>query len=116
MELMNNPKRIVCVVPETKALPLATGLHKEKQIDSANIHRGRGRSTQIRAEQTFGEYTEMEVVTVLVDGNRAEEIFEYLYYEMGLDKTRGGFLYQVPAVKSTRYQLPDVPEEEGAEQ
>ena len=112
MELMNDPKRIVCVVPETKALPLATGLHKDKHIESANIHRGRGRSTQVRAEQTFGQYTEMEVVTVLVDGNRADEIFEYLYFEMGLDKQRGGFLYQVAVVKSTQYRLPDIPEEE----
>jgi len=112
MELMNNPKRIVCVVPETKALPLAAGLHKEKHIESANIHRARGRSTQVQTEHSFGKYAEMEVVTVLVDGDRAEEIFEYLYYEMGLDKERGGFLYQVAAIKSTQYRLPDIPEEE----
>ena len=114
MDLMNNPKRIVCVVPETKALPLATGLHKDKHIESANIHRGRGRSTKVRAEQTFGEYTEMEMVSVLVEADRAEEIFEYLYFEMGLDKQRGGFLYQISELKSTIYKLPDIPEEEEA--
>lgn len=114
MALMNNPKRIVCVVPETKALPLATGLHKDKHIESVNIHRSRGRSAQVLTEQTFGEYTEMEALTVLVDGDRADEIFEYLYFEMGLDKQRGGFLYQVSEDKATRYKLPDIPEEEEA--
>ena len=116
MNIVTDSKRITCAVPETKAVDLVRLLHKDKGIHSANIHRGRGRSSNIRQEQTFGKYVEVEIVTVIVDSDRADEIFEFMYFAAGLDSQYGGFIYQVPVVKSTVYKLPDdVAEEEEEE-
>lgn len=46
-----------------------------------------------------------------IEAERADEIFEFLYFEAGLDHTHGGFLYQVPVVQSTVFKLPDIPAE-----
>ena len=112
VEFVTHPKKIVCVLLQGNASEIIARLHEEKGVDSCDIHRGRGRSTALKKNQTYGEYVEVEVISVEIEAERADEIFEFLYYEAGLDHTNGGFLYQVPVVQSTVFKLPDIPEEE----
>ncbi len=112
MDFVTHIKKIVCVFLQGNASEVIDRLHKEKGVDTCEINRGRGRSTTIHKNQTYGEYVEVEVVTVEIEAERADEIFEFLYFEAGLDHTNGGFLYQVPVAQSTVFKLPDIPKEE----
>ena len=111
MEFVTHTKNIICVLLQGNASEIIGRLHEEKGVDTCDISRGRGRSTAIRKNQTYGAYVEVEVVTVEIEAERADEIFEFLYFEAGLDHTNGGFLYQVPVIQSTIFKLPDIPEE-----
>ena len=46
-----------------------------------HIHRGRGRSTAVTYAVTFGDYVETEVLLVIVDAARADEIFEFIFVQ-----------------------------------
>ncbi len=111
MDFVTHLKKIICVLLQGHASEIIGRLHEEKGVDSCNIYRGRGRSTAIKKNQIYGEYVEVEVITVEIEAERADEIFEFLYFEAGLDHTNGGFLYQVPVVQSTVFGLPDIPKE-----
>lgn len=112
MDFVTHTKKIICVLLQGNASEVVGRLHKEKGVDTCDIDRGRGRSTKNSTNKTYGEYVEVEVVTVSIEAERADEIFEFLYFEAGLDHTNGGFLYQVPVVQSTVFKLPDIPAEE----
>ncbi len=114
MKTSENLKRIVCVLPQGKALKLVHLLHEQKGVDNTNIHRGRGRSTTVAQTVSFGQYAEVEVVTLLVEEERAEEIFQFIFFEAEINRPHGGFLYQVPLAQSTEFKLPDsIKEEDG---
>ena len=110
MEFVTHTKKIVCVFLQANAAEIISRLHKEKGVDTCDIDRGRGRSTSNPTSKTYGAYVEVEILTVEIEAERADEIFEFLYFEAGLDHTNGGFLYQVPVVQSTVFNLPDIPE------
>ena len=111
MERLHNPRRITCVLPKGKAVPLIHRLHKEKGLEAISMHRGRGRSTAVTESVSYGEYAEVEVVTLIVEAERADDLFEFIFFEADINKPHGGFLYQVPLGHSTRFHLPDLPEE-----
>lgn len=111
MELLKNPKRIVCVLPKGKAVPLIRLLHEQKKLETINFHRGRGRSTAVRESVSYGVYAEVEVVSIVVDADQADDLFQFIFFEADINKPHGGFLYQVPLSQSTIFHLPEIPEE-----
>ena len=112
MKTLSDSKRIVVSLTNGKALDLVRLLRQEKQIDACNIHRGRGRSSAVPQTVSYGEYIETEVMSVIVDAARADEIFEFIFFEANLNQPHGGFLYQVSLNQSTEFVLPDIAEEE----
>ena len=68
-------KLITCILFGHKARAIIETLAKEKGIITANKSTARGTSVL----NVSGE--EMEVITVLVEKARANEIFEFLYFE-----------------------------------
>jgi len=111
MDLLKNPKRIICVLPKGKAVPLIRLLHEQKNLETISFHRGRGRSTAVSESVSYGAYAEVEVVSIIIDANRADELFEFIFFEADINKPHGGFLYQVALTQSTLLHLPQLPQE-----
>ena len=104
MKILNDKKLITCITARGKALAVVRKLHEEKSINSANIHTGRGGGRRGRLE--------VDMLTVVVDADRADEIFEYIYYEADIGEYHGGFMYQGELLGATSFALPEIPEEE----
>ena len=94
-------KRITCFLPKGAGVKMVKLLHSEKNIASTNVHSGRGQ----RIAETWKE---QEILTVIVDADRAEEIFEYIYFQGKLNEPGGGFIFQSDLNRATSFKLPDI--------
>ena len=94
-------KRITCFLPKGTGVKMVEMLQSEKNIVSTNVHSGRG-------QRTAETWKEQEILTVIVDADRAEEIFEYIYFEGKLNEPGGGFIFQSDLNRATSFELPDI--------
>jgi hypothetical protein len=106
-------KLITCVLPPQVALPLKKALKAKKNIITADAHnaRGVGKLTHA-AHRRLGDQTEKQVLNVVVEAGRADEIFEFIYFEAAINEPHGGLMYQTSLGRGTPYVLPDLPEED----
>ena len=94
-------KRITCFLPKGAGIKMVEMLQSEKNIVSTNVHSGRG-------QRTAETWKEQEILTVIVDADRAEEIFEYIYCQGKLNEPGGGFIFQLDLNRATSFKLPDI--------
>ena len=94
-------KRITCFLPKGTGVKMVEMLLSEKNIVSTNVHFGRG-------QRTAETWKEQEILTVIVDADRAEEIFEYIYFQGKLNEPGGGFIFQSDLNRATSFKLPDI--------
>ena len=94
-------KRITCFLPKGDGVKMVEMLHSEKNIASTNVHSGRG-------QRTAETWKEQEILTVIVEEDRAEEIFEYIYFQGKLNEPGGGFIFQSDLNRATSFKLPDI--------
>ena len=94
-------KRITCFLPKGTGVKMVEMLQSEKNIVSTNVHSGRG-------QRTAETWKEQEILTVIVDADRAEEIFEYIYFQGKLNQPGGGFIFQSDLNRATSFKLPDI--------
>ena len=94
-------KRITCFLPKGAGVKMVEMLQSEKNIVSTNVHSGRG-------QRTTETWKEQEILTVIVDEDRAEEIFEYIYFQGKLNEPGGGFIFQSDLNRATSFKLPDI--------
>ena len=94
-------KRITCFLPKGTGVIMVEMLQSEKNIVSTNVHSGRG-------QRTAETWKEQEILTVIVDADRAEEIFEYIYFQGKLNEPGGGFIFQSDLNRATSFKLPDI--------
>ena len=94
-------KRITCFLPKGAGVKMVEMLQSEKNIVSTNVHSGRG-------QRTAETWKEQEILTVIVDADRAEEIFEYIYFQGKLNEPGGGFIFQSDLNRATSFKLPDI--------
>lgn len=113
MDLKKDGKLIRCILPKGKAIELIKALKDELGIITANYNfaRGTGRITH-RYYRSSATQTEKEILSVIIDADRAEETFNFIYEKGGIGEPHGGIMYQCALTASTRYVLPDVPEEQ----
>ena len=98
-------KLITCILTGHKSKGIIEKLSKEKGIITANKSTSRGTSlSNINGE-------EMEVITVLVESNKADEVFEYLFFEADLNSAHHGMIYQEKIKRASTYTLPKDKEE-----
>lgn len=102
-------KCITCFLPKGTGIRIVEMLHAEKKIDSTNVHTGRGLRT-VESVKDYGAWTEQDVLTVVVDAERADEIFAFIFFQGELNKPGGGFIYQTSLIKSSHYELPHMEE------
>jgi hypothetical protein len=105
--LGKNIKRITCFLPKGAGIRLVEMLHAEKNINSTNVHTGRGLRT-VESVKDYGAWSEQDVLTVIVDAERVEEIFEFIFFQGELNKPGGGFIYQTSLIKASQYILPSI--------
>jgi nitrogen regulatory protein PII len=106
-------KLITCIVPHGRALPVLKALQDEYGIITVNIYRARGtgRMTPL-AWRGLGETTEKDIMSVVVDEDKSEEIFGFIYESAAINQPHGGIIFQQGLRSSTDFSLPEIPVEE----
>ncbi len=98
-----SPKIITCLIPHHKSLEILEHLSSDKGIIMANKSNARGSSYA-----TDFTWVEMEILDVIVEASRADEIFAYLYNLAEVNTPQGGLIYQHKLTKASQYQLPQL--------
>lgn len=104
-------KLITAILPAGAAMPVVRKLKEEKNMLRANVHHARGIGQIMSERRRLGDQSERDVLTVVVDADVADEIFEFVYFEAGIDRPHGGIVYLSRLSAATVFSLPDVPEE-----
>ncbi|MDX1570686.1 MAG: hypothetical protein R3200_09390 [Xanthomonadales bacterium] len=102
---LRNPRIITCIVPAGMGRDLVDALYHEKNINTANFVRARGASQR---SGTFAD--EMDKLTVVVEMDRSDEIFEFLYFKAEIGTAPHRFMYQAPLDLATLFSLPEIEE------
>jgi len=111
-------KIITCILPdEGQDMELLKALRTEKGIISANTFQCRGFGLQLRSrykgKRQVAGYS-VRVVTVVVQEDQADDLFEYIFYQVNFDHPCPGLIYQGNLLAATPYTLPaGVLEEKG---
>lgn len=115
---MNQPtiqphKLITILLPKGRAMKVVDQLFHKHGITRVNVNhsRGVGKITPQR-HRGIDETSEKEIMTVIIEADRADEIFEYIYIEAEINRPHGGLMFQQPILDTTLYKLPDNLEEE----
>jgi len=101
---MQRFKLITCVMQERLANEIIKTLQDEKSIVTANKFRAKGTSIAQHLD-----IRQMEVLTVVVEEERADDIFAFIYTEAKIDRPHGGLIFQEALSRSTLYTLPKLP-------
>ena len=104
-----NSKLITSFLPKGKGLPLVKLLKEETGLSTGNVSSSRGTGTSSNSE--FGDWVEVDVFDVVVDAERADEIFNFIYEKAGIADGSHGFMIQSNLSRSTKFSLPDLPQE-----
>jgi len=106
-------KLITAILPKGRDKELVRRLVDELEINSVNVNyaRGLGRITPLR-HRGVGETTEKAIVTVLIEEERADEVFEFIFYEADINQPHGGLMFQQPLLANTLFKMPDIEEEQ----
>jgi len=100
---------LLCVMPDGQSKQVLEALHRETGVISAFAHHARGVGTHSLRQRVY--FDEKQIVTVLVDAVRADEVFHFLYYRAGLDTPRAGMIMMGHAFRGAG--VVPLPETEG---
>jgi hypothetical protein len=100
MQKISDPKLITCIIPHHKTLQIIEELAQDKGIIMANKSSARGSSYT-----TDFEWVEMEVLEVIVQADKADETFSYLFEVGEIDKPHGGLIFQHALSRASDYKL-----------
>ncbi|MBN2301655.1 MAG: hypothetical protein JXN60_03965 [Lentisphaerae bacterium] len=110
--MKTNKKIITCIVTTGNGIKLIKALHAKKIISTA-FHHARGSSIGDPVDRKgIPLQQEREIVTVIVPSEIADEIFEFLYDTVDMNRRNNGFIYMGSLNRCSAYQLLDLPEEE----
>jgi len=103
---------ISAILPKGMSLDVVKKLREEKGVNTAsfNYARGTGKLTPLKYSGGVVE-PEKEILTVIVEAARSEEIFAYVYEHAGVNRPHGGLMFMYSLMRSTVYTLPDLSEE-----
>ena len=106
MKIDPDSKIIFSILPQGSGTDLVGRLSEVKGIHSANVSSGRGLSSGTVG--SIGGWGEVDMLSVVVPADRADEIFSFIYFEGRLDQQRGGIIYQHAVSPVTEFKLPEV--------
>ena len=111
MDQSTNSKLITSFLPNGTGVPIIKLLKQETGICTGNVSNSRGTGSSAGASD-FDNWVEVDVLDVVVNADRADEIFSFIYEKAGIGEGNHGFMIQQSLVGSTKFSLPDLPEEE----
>lgn len=103
---MSAPDRLLsCLVPQGMGVGLRARIFSELRLTRVDLHSARG----FMGSDPGGLFNRVErdIVSVVVDAERADEIFDWLYHEAEVGTKEGRFLHMVRLDRSTPFALPD---------
>lgn len=105
-------KVITCFLPAGKGKEVLDDLRKQKGVYSGFVHHARGAGVDSRRGNNTPFYVEREVITVLAPAAQADEVFEFLYFNAGLDQPHTGMVLMEKAIRGMMCNLaPEVADE-----
>jgi hypothetical protein len=103
-------KLITCILTdEGQDMDLLKDLRAEKGIISANSFQCRGFGPRLRKRYRLKRQDagySVRVVTIVVQNDAADDLFEYIYYKVNFDHPCPGLIYQGDLLAATPYTLP----------
>jgi len=116
--LLTDVRLITCILPDKgQDTALLKALRTEKGIISANTFQCRWFGLQLRRRYKWKRQAagySVRVATVVVQEEQADDLFEYIYYQVNFDHPCPGLIYQGNLTVATPYTLPaGVLEEKG---
>ena len=109
MDQNTNSKLITSYLPHGTGVPIIK-LLKQTGICTGNVNSSRGTGSS-GGTSDFDNWVEVDVLDVVVNADRADEIFSFIYEKAGIGEGNHGFMIQQSLVGSTKFSLPDLPEE-----
>ena len=88
--LRANYRVLTCIMPAGQGSEVLEALRREAGVVSAIAHHARGIGTHNLRHRLFSD--EKQILTVLVEAERADEVFGFLYYRAGLDTPHAGMI------------------------
>ena len=110
MDQNTNSKLITSFLPHGTGVPIIKLLKQETGICTGNINSSRGTGSSAGTSD-FENWVEVDVLDVVVNADRADEIFNFIYEKAGIGEGNHGFMIQQSLIRSTKFSLPDLPEE-----
>ena len=110
MDQNTNSKLITSFLPHGTGVPMIKLLKQETGICTGNTNSSRGTGSSAGTSD-FENWVEVDVLDVVVDAGRADEIFNFIYEKAGIGEGNHGFMIQQSLIRSTKFSLPDLPEE-----
>ncbi len=106
-------KLITCVLPKGIALDVVTALKSEMNIVTLSINsaRGMGKITPL-AYRGIGAQSEKEILNVVTTSQKADEVFEFIYFKADINRPHGGMMYQCDLTFASPFMLPDLNEQD----
>ena len=104
IDSLSEAKLITGILPKGKGIPIAELLKSEKGISASNVASGRGMG-MVRSI-SYGEWSEVDILTVVAEAERADEIFDFIYRTGRFGEKGQGFRYQTPLTRATSFALP----------
>lgn len=103
--LLEDARLITCILPKGRARRIQEILADEEGLHGANFHgaRGVGRFSPVRS---LGGQTEKEVLEVCVPADRADALFEKVYFAGEMDQPHGGIIFMTRLRRGTLFSLP----------
>ena len=109
MDESKNSKLITSFLPKGKGLELVKAVKEGTGISTGNVSRHRGTGTS--SNSNFGEWVEVDVFDVVVEAERADEVFNFIYEKAGIGEGQHGFMVQRNLSRATKFSLPELPKE-----
>ena len=81
---------LTCIMPASQGSQVREALRSETGVINTMTHHARGIGTHNLRHRLFAD--EKQILTVLVEAERADEVFRFLYYSAGLDTPHAGMI------------------------
>ncbi len=111
--LVNDTKQIVCILPKGQGKMLVEAVTEEFGIFTSNFSHARGVGRDAtKGRSGFGGQREKDVFSLTVEQERADEVFEFLYFKAELDQPHNGVIYMQAVPKASILEMPSIPDPE----
>lgn len=102
---------LTCVLPQGVGATLRDRLFGELGLARVDVHSARG---FIGADPAgLFNRVEKDVLNLVVEADRADAVFDWIYHEGAVAALEGRFLYMTDLESATGFALPDLPREAG---